>query len=115
MIAKCKLASAALTPTKWETITWSHHEAVVKKLQVRIAKAVKQKKTGKIKALQWILTTSYSAKVLSIRKITQNKGKNTPGVDGLILKTPQQKSAQIIIDNQIFNPLNCQTQVWRAI
>src|SRR5437899_4825482 len=88
MIAKHKLASAALTSTEWGAINWPHHEAVVKKLQVRIAKAVKQEKTGKVKALQWILTSSYSAKVLSIRKVTQNKGKNTPGVDGVILKTP---------------------------
>jgi len=106
MIAKHKLASAALTSTEWGAINWPHHEAVVKKLQVRIAKAVKQKKTGKVKALQWILTSSYSAKVLSIRKVTQNKGKNTPGVDGVILKTPQQKSAQIIcLKRRNYQPL----------
>jgi RNA-directed DNA polymerase len=106
MIAKHKLASAAPTSNQWEAINWPHHEAVVKKLQVRIVKAVKQKKTGKVKSLQWLLTSSYSAKVLSIRKVTQNKGKNTPGVDGVILKTPKEKSAQIgSLKRRNYNPL----------
>ena len=66
-------------------------EANVRRLQARIVKAQKQKKHGKVKALQWILTHSYSAKVLAVHRVTTNKGKNTPGVDGVIWKTDKQK------------------------
>ena len=90
-----KLACAAPTQLKWTDLNWPAHEAVVKKLQVRIAKAVKERRFGKVKALQRLLTTSFSAKVLAVRKITQNKGKNTPGVDGILVKSPGQKAALV--------------------
>jgi hypothetical protein len=40
MNAKRELACAASTPLKWTDLNWAKYEAVVKKLQVRIAKAV---------------------------------------------------------------------------
>ena len=58
---------------------------------MRIAKAVKEGKHGKVKSLQWILTHSYYAKLLAVRRVTTNKGKRTPGVDGIIWSTPRQK------------------------
>lgn len=67
------------------------HEVQVKRLQMRIVKAQKQKKPGKVKAIQWILAHSYSAKVLAVYRVTTNKGKNTPGVDGVTWKTDKQK------------------------
>ncbi|MGS2764372.1 group II intron reverse transcriptase/maturase [Sinomicrobium sp. M5D2P9] len=87
---------AALTRlVDWETIDWSYHEAVVKKLQVRIAKAIQVGRQRSVKALQWLLTHSLSAKLLAVRKVTQNKGKNTPGVDGRVLSKPEQKVALV--------------------
>ena len=32
--------------------------------------------------MQYLLTHSYYAKLLAVRRITQNKGKKTPGIDG---------------------------------
>jgi len=93
MTAKINIAGAASTQHKWAGLNWAEHETVVKKLQVRIAKAVKESRYGKVKTLQRLLTTSFSAKVLAVRKVTQNKGKNTPGVDGIIVKSPGQKIA----------------------
>ncbi|MCB1111027.1 MAG: group II intron reverse transcriptase/maturase, partial [Chlamydiia bacterium] len=58
---------------------------------MRIAKAIKQGRYGKAKALQWLLTHSFYAKLLAVRRVTQNKGKNTPGVDRVIWRTPNQK------------------------
>ena len=46
---------------------------------------------GKVKALQWLLTHSLSGKVLAVRRVTENQGKRTPGVDGEIWKTPAAK------------------------
>ena len=48
---------------KWNSINWKKVNIFVKRLQMRIAKAVKEKKFGKAKSLQWILTKSYYAKL----------------------------------------------------
>ena len=42
-------------------------------------------------SLQWILTHSFYAKLLAVKRVTANKGKNTPGMDGVIWKTSSQK------------------------
>jgi RNA-directed DNA polymerase len=77
--------------TNWKHIIWRQVENHVRRLQVRIAKAIKLGRLGKAKALQWILTHSYYAKLLAVKRVTQNKGKNTPGVDKVIWKTSSQK------------------------
>ncbi|MBN1576579.1 MAG: reverse transcriptase N-terminal domain-containing protein [Chitinispirillaceae bacterium] len=63
----------------------------VRRLQMRIAKAVKLKRYRLVQSLQWLLTHSYFAKLLAVRRVTSNKGKNTPGVDGVVWKTSRQK------------------------
>jgi len=75
----------------WQHIDWKAVEDHVYKLQMRIAKAIRLGHHCKAKALQWILTNSFYAKLLAIKKVTQNKGKNTPGVDHNTWKTPEQK------------------------
>jgi RNA-directed DNA polymerase len=95
MTANNNIAGAAPTQLNWTGLNWSEHEAVVKKLQVRIAKAVKENRWGRVKALQRLLTTSFSAKVLAIRKVTQNKGRNTPGTDGITIQIPKEKAAAV--------------------
>lgn len=77
--------------TNWKHIIWRHVENHVRRLQIRIAKAIKLGRHGKAKAIQWILTHSYYAKLLAVKRVTQNKGKNTPGVDKVIWKTSSQK------------------------
>ena len=76
---------------KWNSINWKKVNIFVKRLQMRIAKAVKEKKFGKVKSLQWILTKSYYAKLLAIKRITSNKGKRTPGIDRIVWSTAKQK------------------------
>jgi len=76
----------------WRQINWSKVEAEVKRLQMRIAKAVREGKScNKVKCLQWILSHSYSAKLLAVRRVTTRKGAKTPGVDGQIWNTPKRK------------------------
>jgi len=58
---------------------------------MRIAKAIKSGRHNKAKALQWILTHSFYAKCLAVKRVTQSKGKNTPGVDKVLWRTPNQK------------------------
>jgi retron-type reverse transcriptase len=63
----------------------------VRRLQVRIAKATQEGRCGKVKALQRLLTRSHSGKMLAVKRVTENRGKRTPGVDGKIWLTPAAK------------------------
>ena len=80
---------------RWQTIDWSKAKRMVRRLQARIVKAVAAKRWGKVKALQWLLTHSFSAKALAVRRVTENKGKRTAGVDGQRWSSPGQKARAI--------------------
>ena len=75
----------------WNAIPWQKVEKKVKRIQVRIAKAIREGKYNKAKSLQWLLTHSYYGKLLAVMKVTSNKGKNTPGIDGKTWKTAEEK------------------------
>jgi RNA-directed DNA polymerase len=90
-VAAISLTGASSTSAKWDSINWKNTEAEVYRLQMRIAKAVSEGRHGKVKALQWLLTHSFHAKVLAVKRVVQNKGGKTPGVDKIIWRTPQQK------------------------
>lgn len=75
----------------WHSIDWNLCHQTVKRLQVRIAKAAQCKNWRKVQQLQRMLVKSFSARALAVRKVTENRGKNTPGVDGEIWNTPQLK------------------------
>lgn len=79
----------------WSTIDWHACTCEVRKLQARIAKAVQQGRWRKVKSLQWLLTHAFSAKALAVRRVTENQGKHTAGVDGVTWSTPQEKSEAI--------------------
>ena len=71
----------------WRKINWNHARREVRRLQIRIAKAVKEGRWNKVKTLQYLLTRSFHAKLLAVKRVTSNKGKKTPGVDGVLWKT----------------------------
>jgi len=75
----------------WEDIDWNKCQHWVKKLQGRIVKAQKEGKYGKVKALQWMLTHSFYAKALAVKRVTSNKGSKTSGVDKVIWSTSNVK------------------------
>ena len=76
---------------EWYAIDWPTIHRNVRRLQVRIVQATKESRWGKVKSLQRLLTHSYSGKVLAVRRVTENNGKKTPGVDQKIWKTPEDK------------------------
>lgn len=88
-------ADAALT-LDWHEIHWDKCYLEVRKLQVRIAKATREGKWRKVRALQWLLTHSFSARALAVRRITENQGKRTAGVDGITWSTPEAKAKGIL-------------------
>ena len=79
----------------WHDIDWKAVHRNVRRLQARIVKATKEGRWGKVKTLQRLLTHSYSGKALAVRRVTENTGGATPGVDGVIWDTPQKKATAI--------------------
>ena len=75
----------------WNGIDWQRVGEGVKRLQVRIVKATQINRRGKVKALQWLLTHSFSGKAEAVKRVTENHGKRTAGVDGVKWNTPEKK------------------------
>ena len=84
-----------LTPIDWHSINWNKVDKAVAKLQVRIVKAQREGRYGKVRSLSRIMTRSFSAKATAVKQVTGNKGGNTPGVDGIVWNSPTKKAAGI--------------------
>lgn len=86
----------------WHDIDWKVIERKVLHRQVRIGVAQKNKDLRKVAQQQDNLTRSWEARALAVRTVTTNKGKNTPGIDGIIWDTPKAKFEaipQLLVDN----------------
>ena len=79
----------------WKDITINTEQNRIKKLQQRIAKAQQEGRYNKVKSLQYILTRSHCAKFCAVDKVTKNKGRKTPGVDGVKWSTSEDKLTAI--------------------
>jgi RNA-directed DNA polymerase len=91
-----RVTGAASHPTlEWHAINWQKVHRNVRRLQARIVKAMQAGRWGKVKALQYLLTHSFSGKAQAVKRVTENKGKRTAGVDGEIWNTPTKKAAAI--------------------
>ncbi len=86
-----KLCASLDCASAWSEINWAEAERTVRKLQARIVKAQKEGRTGRVKALQRLLTTSFHAKALAVKRVTENAGKRTSGVDKELWSTPKAK------------------------
>lgn len=91
-----RLSDSKLLAMQWKTIDWKKAEKEVNRLQVRIVKATQEKKWNTVKRLQYLLTHSFHAKALAVRRVTTNKGKKTAGVDGEIWSTPAMKMRAVM-------------------
>ena len=76
-------------PNNWHQIDWRRVERNVRGIQVRIAKATQEGQWRKVKALQRWLTRSYCGKVMAARRVTENQGSRTAGVDRELWDTPE--------------------------
>jgi hypothetical protein len=91
MAAIARLTGApSINGNNWKAINWQKVRREVRRLQIRIAKAVRDGRYGRVKALQWLLTRSFSSKALAVKRVVSNRGRKTPGVDGAIWCTPKQ-------------------------
>ena len=93
MIELSQQAGSALSgaPQQWHDIDWCRVQRNVRGMQVRIAKACREGKWRKVKTLQRMLTRSKSARYLAVRRVTENQGKRTAGVDRALWDTPDAK------------------------
>jgi RNA-directed DNA polymerase len=78
-------------PKDWKAIDWMAIRQEVRRLQVRIAKAVKNGRHRTALALQWLLTHSRAARLLAVWRVTTSRGAQTPGVDNMVWRTQRQK------------------------
>ena len=82
--------------SQWNSIDWKAIKFRVNRLQTRIAKATHNKNWNMVKKLTYLLTHSYSAKLLAVRIVTQNHGKRTAGVDGQLWTTATDKMQALL-------------------
>ncbi|RPI27176.1 MAG: group II intron reverse transcriptase/maturase, partial [Chloroflexota bacterium] len=76
---------------QWDEIDWRQVQKRVRQLQARIVKATQAGRWGKVKALQRLLTRSFCGKALAVKRVTENQGQRTAGVDGVTWNTPARK------------------------
>ena len=95
MTANTFAGAASHSEVNWRTINWSAVHRNVRRLQARIVKATQEGRWGKVNALQRLLTHSFSGKALAVRRVTENQGKKTAGVDKVIWDTPDKKAQAI--------------------
>lgn len=93
MLEHSQLAVSAPSgaPQQWHDIDWWRVQRNVRAMQIRIAKACREGNWRRVKALQRMLTRSRSARYLAVRRVTENQGKRTAGVDRVLWDTPDAK------------------------
>ena len=84
-------SSACKASLSWQELPWQKIRQQVFQLQLRIAKAEREGRKGKVKALQRLLTSSFAAKCMAVKRVTSSTGAKTPGVDGVTWSTDLQK------------------------
>src|SRR5579872_7338870 len=84
-------SAASRSVSEWDQIPWPIVHDRVRRLQTRIAQATRDQDWRRVKALQRFVVNSFSAKALAVKRVSENDGKRTPGVDGETWSTPEVK------------------------
>ncbi len=90
------LANGTEKQTDWNAMDWRKAHRTVRNLRQRIFRATQEGNLKKVRSLQKLMLKSYSNRLVSVRRVAQlNAGKDTPGVDKLILKTPTARGKMV--------------------
>lgn len=81
---------------QWNQINWKKAEEQVNRLQVRIVKATLEQKWRLVKRLQYLITNSFYAKDLAVKRVVINSGKKTLGIDGVLWKSDKDKMEAVL-------------------
>ena len=85
------LSASSRELQNWHAIDWYVVEQNVRTTQIRIAKATQDGDWRRVKALQRSLVRSFAARSLAVRRVTENQGKRTAGVDRELWDSPVRK------------------------
>src|SRR5438876_12000552 len=86
---KTRLANGTEKQTNWNAIDWRKANRTVRNLRHRTFGATQGGNLNKVRSLQKLMLKSYSNRLVSVRRVAQvNAGKQTPGADKLVIKTP---------------------------
>src|SRR5712691_8584701 len=93
----------------WNSIDWKTANRHVRNLRHRIFRATQEGDWDKVQSLQRLMLRSTSNVAQSVRRVTQvNQGKNTPGIDKVLVKTPAERS-------ELVNYIATHCTPWRAM
>ena len=95
MNAGVNACASSYGTVQWPDIDWAQCIRNVRRLQMRIVKATQGGRWNKVKVLQRLLTSSFSGKALAVKRVTENQGKRTSGVDRQLWSTPESKSQAV--------------------
>lgn len=96
--------NGAEKPCIWQNVNWRKTNAIVRNLRQRIFRASKAGDLKKVASLQKLMLRSRSNVLTSVRRVTQtNGGKNTAGVDKVIIKTPSARG-KLVDELSTFQP-----------
>lgn len=95
MTAAMTAGAVSHITVSWHAIDWQAAHRNVRRLQARIVKAWQAGRWGKVKALQHLLTHSFSGRAIAVKRVTENPGKRTPGIDATVWNTPEKKAQAI--------------------
>jgi RNA-directed DNA polymerase len=91
-------------PTAWSQVDWKKVERRVQNLRFRIFRAAKEQRWKQVRNLTKLLLRSDANVLVSVRRITQvNRGRQTPGIDGERLTTPDER-AKLVDDLRQYQP-----------
>ena len=91
-----RLANGTEKQTEWNAIDWRKANRTVRNLRHRIFRAAQEGTLKRVRSLQKLMLKSYSNRLVSVRRVAQiNAGKNTPGVDKLVIKTPAARGRMV--------------------
>jgi RNA-directed DNA polymerase len=95
-MADVKCTECTSRTEDWKTLRWRDIQRNVFRLQQRIYQAERRGDHKQVHNLQRLLLGSWTARCLAVRQVTQdNRGKRTPGVDGVANLTPKQRMALV--------------------
>ena len=89
-------ASSGLATSAWHQINWAACHRRVRSLQRRIVQAVQAGAWRKVKRLSYLLVHSFAARALAVKRVIENKGKKTPGIDGELWDSPKKKAEAVV-------------------
>jgi len=106
MNAVATVCASSYGTLQWPDIDWAQYIRTVRRLQMRIVKATQGGRWNKVKVLQRLLTSSFSGKALAVKRVTENQGKRTSGVDRQLWSTPASKSQAVqTLNRRGYKPL----------